>query len=40
VRYDDPDLGIAWPLAPAEMSPRDTAAGSWTDLVGRGDWRP
>jgi dTDP-4-dehydrorhamnose 3,5-epimerase len=40
VRYNDPDLGISWPLPPAEMSARDTAAGSWTDLVGSADWRP
>jgi dTDP-4-dehydrorhamnose 3,5-epimerase len=33
VRYDDPDLAISWPLPVAEMSPRDTAAGSWADLV-------
>ena len=33
VRYDDPDLGISWPLPVAEISPRDDAAGSWTDLV-------
>ena len=39
VRYDDPDLAITWPLPPAEMSARDTAAGSWADLVGHSDWR-
>jgi dTDP-4-dehydrorhamnose 3,5-epimerase len=40
VRYDDLHLGISWPLPPAEMSARDTAAASWTDLVGSADWRP
>jgi dTDP-4-dehydrorhamnose 3,5-epimerase len=25
VRWDDPDVGIAWPSAPAEQSPRDLA---------------
>jgi dTDP-4-dehydrorhamnose 3,5-epimerase len=39
VRYDDPELGISWPLPPAEMSPRDSAAGSWADLVGSDDWQ-
>jgi dTDP-4-dehydrorhamnose 3,5-epimerase len=33
VRYDDPDLGISWPLTVAEISPRDDAAGSWSDLI-------
>lgn len=32
VRYDDPDLGIAWPLPAAEVSARDAAAGSWAAL--------
>ena len=34
VRYDDPHLGISWPLPPAEMSARDTAAASWTTSSG------
>ena len=33
VRYDDPDLAVAWPLAADTLSPRDQAAGSWRDLV-------
>jgi dTDP-4-dehydrorhamnose 3,5-epimerase len=35
VRYDDPDLGIAWPLPVDILSPRDQAAGSWHDLTSR-----
>lgn len=35
VRYDDPSLGIEWPLPPAVVSERDRAAGSWIDLVPR-----
>ncbi|MEV0309271.1 dTDP-4-dehydrorhamnose 3,5-epimerase family protein [Nonomuraea fuscirosea] len=35
VRYDDPDLAIAWPLPPAEVSPRDLDAGSWAELLPR-----
>ena len=34
VRYDDPDLGIDWPLPVDALSPRDAAAGSWRELVG------
>ena len=33
VAYHDPDLGIDWPLPPTLLSPRDAAAGSWTELV-------
>ena len=33
VRYDDPDLGIAWPLPVSVISARDSSAGSWADLV-------
>lgn len=33
VRYDDPDLAIAWPLPVQTLSPRDQGAGSWRDLV-------
>jgi dTDP-4-dehydrorhamnose 3,5-epimerase len=32
VRYDDPDLAIAWPLPIGTVSPRDAAAGSWAAL--------
>ena len=31
VAFDDPDLGIAWPLPPSIVSDRDRAAGSWAD---------
>ena len=34
VRYDDPDLAIAWPLPVGTLSPRDRSAGSWRELVG------
>jgi dTDP-4-dehydrorhamnose 3,5-epimerase len=34
VRYDDPDLAIAWPLPVDNLSVRDRSAGSWRDLVG------
>jgi dTDP-4-dehydrorhamnose 3,5-epimerase len=32
VRYDDPELGIDWPLPVSVISRRDLAAGSWADL--------
>jgi dTDP-4-dehydrorhamnose 3,5-epimerase len=32
VRYDDPDLAIAWPMPVTMLSSRDSAAGSWTAL--------
>ena len=32
VRYDDPDLAIAWPQPVTVMSDRDAAAGSWAAL--------
>ncbi|GAA3197532.1 MULTISPECIES: dTDP-4-dehydrorhamnose 3,5-epimerase family protein [Nonomuraea] len=31
VRYDDPDLGIGWPLPVTAISARDLAAGSWKE---------
>lgn len=37
VRYDDPDLTIAWPLPVTEVSARDAAAGSWADLAERAE---
>lgn len=33
VRYDDPDLAIAWPMAAGVLSARDREAGSWRDLT-------
>jgi dTDP-4-dehydrorhamnose 3,5-epimerase len=33
VAYHDPDLAIDWPLPVGAVSARDTAAGSWTQLV-------
>lgn len=35
VRYDDPELKIDWPLPATTVSPRDLAAGSWTQLLDR-----
>ena len=35
VRYDDPDLGIQWPLPVTTISARDLAAGSWREVRGR-----
>ncbi|MEU4408456.1 dTDP-4-dehydrorhamnose 3,5-epimerase family protein [Streptosporangium sp. NPDC023963] len=35
VRYDDPDLGIRWPLPVTAISERDLSAGSWADLRAR-----
>lgn len=35
VRWDDPDLAIAWPAVPGTVSARDQGAGSWADLRGR-----
>jgi dTDP-4-dehydrorhamnose 3,5-epimerase len=32
VRYDDPDLAIAWPRAVTAISERDAAAGTWAQL--------
>jgi dTDP-4-dehydrorhamnose 3,5-epimerase len=32
VRFDDPELGIAWPLPIGVVSDRDLAAGSWAQL--------
>jgi dTDP-4-dehydrorhamnose 3,5-epimerase len=35
VRYDDPDLAIAWPEPVQVISERDRAAGSWAQLRAR-----
>ncbi len=35
VRYDDPDLKVAWPLPPTGISDRDLAAGSRAELLPR-----
>ncbi|WP_315772886.1 dTDP-4-dehydrorhamnose 3,5-epimerase family protein [Rhodococcoides kroppenstedtii] len=35
VRWDDPELAIGWRAAPESLSARDTAAGSWADLLAR-----
>lgn len=35
VRYDDPELAIAWRQGTTLLSPRDAAAGSWADFVAR-----
>ncbi|AHI01786.1 hypothetical protein KALB_8429 [Kutzneria albida DSM 43870] len=34
VRFDDPELGIHWPLPVSVISHRDSGAGAWADLVG------
>lgn len=34
VRYDDPDLAVAWPLPPVGVSARDAAAPSWAAFTG------
>lgn len=33
VRYDDPDLAIAWRPGTMLLSPRDESAGSWAEIV-------
>jgi dTDP-4-dehydrorhamnose 3,5-epimerase len=33
VVYDDPELGIAWPLDVSVLSDRDASAGAWADVV-------
>ncbi|MFJ2028470.1 dTDP-4-dehydrorhamnose 3,5-epimerase family protein [Streptosporangium sp. NPDC087985] len=35
VRYDDPGLGIRWPLPVSAISERDLSAGSWAQLRDR-----
>ncbi|MGN9845717.1 dTDP-4-dehydrorhamnose 3,5-epimerase family protein [Nonomuraea sp. H19] len=35
VRYDDPDLAIAWPLPVTAISSRDLSAGSWKEAQPR-----
>jgi dTDP-4-dehydrorhamnose 3,5-epimerase len=40
VAYDDPQLAIAWPEPVTVVSPRDRAAGSWSDLLSTLPARP
>ncbi len=35
IRFDDPDLGIAWPVAEPRLSPKDAAAGTLADWLRR-----
>jgi dTDP-4-dehydrorhamnose 3,5-epimerase len=35
IRWDDPALGIAWPVADPRVSPKDAAAGSLADWLAR-----
>ncbi len=35
IRWDDPDLAIAWPVAATSLSPKDAAAGSFRDWLAR-----
>jgi dTDP-4-dehydrorhamnose 3,5-epimerase len=35
IRWDDPALGIAWPLGEASLSPKDAAAGTLADWLAR-----
>jgi dTDP-4-dehydrorhamnose 3,5-epimerase len=35
IRWDDPDLGIAWPVAAPRLSPKDAAAGRLADWLAR-----
>ena len=39
VRYDDPELGIEWPLPVSTISAKDLAAGSWAELLADPLWR-
>jgi dTDP-4-dehydrorhamnose 3,5-epimerase len=39
VAFDDPDLAIAWPIAPTAVSARDRSAGSGRQLVSQLDLR-
>ena len=45
IRFDDPDVGIAWPVVNPLLSPKDAAAGSLADWLARPEsaafaWRP
>jgi dTDP-4-dehydrorhamnose 3,5-epimerase len=45
IRYDDPEVGIEWPVAAPLLSVRDAAAGSLADWLARPEaarfaWRP
>jgi dTDP-4-dehydrorhamnose 3,5-epimerase len=35
IRFDDPDIGIAWPVAEPLLSPKDAVAGSLADWLAR-----
>jgi dTDP-4-dehydrorhamnose 3,5-epimerase len=35
IRWDDPDIGIAWPVDDPQLSPKDVAAGSLADWLAR-----
>ena len=35
IRWDDPAIGIPWPVADARLSPKDAAAGSLADWLAR-----
>ena len=35
IRWNDPDLGIAWPVMDPQLSPKDAAAGSFRDWLAR-----
>ena len=35
IRWDDPALGIAWPVAEPRLSPKDAAAGTLADWLAR-----
>jgi dTDP-4-dehydrorhamnose 3,5-epimerase len=35
IRWDDPDIGVAWPVDDPQLSPKDLAAGSLADWLAR-----
>lgn len=36
LRWNDPEIGIDWPMKPAVMSERDAALPDWADAMGQG----